>query len=375
MRRPRGQVIAVLVALATAGFAASSCQQLVGIEDRPFQSGSQASALCREYCEVALRACVGQFAVYSSTATCEATCALLPEGDVLEPTGNTVACRKREAELAEATGEAAVHCPRSGPGGAGTCGDDCESYCALLEQACPSAFALTSDCVQQCRGLKDTGAFDVIVDHDGDTLQCRLVHVSSAAVNPAEHCPHAQLLPTAPCDDPSTSLPDCESFCQLNLTACSGEHTVYESREQCLDVCAALPQGETGHRTENTVGCRRYHSYSSLVAPATHCSHTGPGGDGHCGLDADDTLANCESYCHLLDQACGEEFAKEFSDLSDCVSDCSSQPKSFGAAADSGYDVASAQTGGTLACRLLHVSRALSDATECASAMGGGDCQ
>ena len=37
----------------------------------------------------------------------------------------------------------------------GMCGDDCESYCNLLEQACPDEYASVADCESSCAGLTD----------------------------------------------------------------------------------------------------------------------------------------------------------------------------------------------------------------------------
>jgi hypothetical protein len=89
----------------------------------------------------------------------------------------------------------------------------------------------------------------------------------------------------SPCDDlPGAPVP-CDVYCNLVMTACTDEFAMYESERQCLDVCEILPPGTAEDETDDTVACRRYHSYNALAAPAAHCLHAGPTGDGHCGTE------------------------------------------------------------------------------------------
>ncbi len=92
--------LAALLLGGTAG-ALSACQSLAGIEDRTFDGEAAPSAQCRAYCDVALSNCVGMNALYSGSATCLATCKLTPEGNDLEPGGNTIACRFGQLTAAE----------------------------------------------------------------------------------------------------------------------------------------------------------------------------------------------------------------------------------------------------------------------------------
>ncbi|MGK4001553.1 hypothetical protein WMF31_02935 [Sorangium sp. So ce1036] len=377
MRRTTGLLPLVLLA-PLAGSSWLGCHAIAGIEDRTFVPPKDentdpppVSEACTSYCDAVMASCTGENQVYSTLETCHGVCAALDPGDPLEPVGNTLACRARQADLAGRTGEPSVHCPAAGPGGAGVCGSNCESYCALQAASCSPEFPTQEECVAMCAGLKDVEAFDVIENHEGDTLQCRLVHVSSATVEPDEHCRHASLIPVEPCVDPAGTQPGCEDYCQVVMTSCAGDLAVYESREQCLSVCSALAPGGAEDRTENTVGCRKYHAYSAMLDPVTHCGHAGPGGDGHCGVDNDATsTGNCASYCRLLEAACGEMFDAIFTAPEECEIACSAVP---GAAGDSGYAVASAE-GDTLACRLLHVSRAFDDPGACTAALGEDPC-
>jgi hypothetical protein len=378
-------LLGLFAALVLAG-----CSGILGIEDHVYLgadagnagdgSDGAASQLCQEYCDVVLKNCVGQYAVYTGMETCLGVCSKLPPGDRLEPLDdNSVACRKRQADQAET--EPQFFCPLAGPGGGGKCGSNCDGWCTLIKAACPDNLAAVPDCVQACSALKDVGTFDVVANHEGDTLQCRLVHVSTATVDPTTHCPHTQIHPAAPwCLWDQTKPPDCAEYCRLNAAACSGDNSVYESTAQCMAVCAALPPGTYGDRMENTDGCRLWHCYNSLLDPISHCSHTGPGGDGHCGADAPDDTANCHAYCILLQAACSADFDTKFGGMqASCQKDCSNKPAEFGAKMNSKYKISTSQAGNTLQCRLLHTSRALTvaDPVECAAAFGnpGSACQ
>jgi hypothetical protein len=358
---------------------------IAGIEDHTF--AEKPDPACEKYCDTVMRVCTGVDALYAERRTCLGVCRDLPKGDPSEVSDEaTVSCRTRQAELAEQTREPESYCPQAGPGGGGKCGTICTAYCSLLQDNCPEQFRLLSNCEKACSALKDTGDFDVDANYRGDTLQCRLVHLSTATIDPKGHCSHAQLQPTSPCVEKEDTPLDCQQFCRMNQLVCTGDFAVYESPKQCLAVCAALPQGTSGDRVGNTSACRHFHTYNSLIDPDGHCWHTSAGGDGHCGLDAPDKTGNCVAYCILLETACSSEFSSQYGTQTACQTDCTARGKPFGAPADSLADLVkdvpsgqskllSTQTGNTLQCRLLHVSRALSDATECPSALGQGACQ
>ena len=403
MKSPLNRLCLVAVMLGLASSALAACQALAGIEDRTYADGGTGpSPECVDYCKLAKTVCQGKSTLYSSDETCLATCALMPPGERGEPTAhNTVACRLNQLVLAQQTGESSTipdYCAKAGPGGNGQCGSNCESYCQLYDAAChtdqpqlTSAQYDPATCAEKCKGLADTGSFDATADLAGDTLQCRLAHTSAASVNPTEHCSHAQLqaqtqtMPAGPCIDDPATVPDCNSYCQLEFSECQGAAQVYESLEQCHQVCGALPAGAITDTKENSVGCRKYHSYNALVDPVTHCPHTGPGGDGHCGSNAEPgavtPTGNCVSYCILLAQACSkaipglaasDSFESKFKSRAACTQECDML---VGAGPNSGYSLDPLPEGNTLQCRLLHVSRALSTPlADCPAALGGTPC-
>jgi hypothetical protein len=291
-----------------------------------------------------------------------------------------------------------------GPGGGGVCGTNCESYCELRAKVCsnvpfygvgPDDPRDVSSCLSRCAALPDLGDFDAERDRTGDSLQCRLLYLSEAAISQesaAKYCEYSQIRPspgedplTAPCSDADDVAPEalCDSYCGLVTSACVDDLAMYESTEQCLAVCGLLEPGVAGDQTQNTVRCRRYHAYFSLLEPEAHCMHAGPTGDGHCGPD------NCNSYCRIAQAACPAAFADAFgaaagAELAACESSCLELP---GARRDefalppgttARYRLEPPPTGNTVLCRSYHAVAALTnqgDPALCAAALGESPCR
>jgi hypothetical protein len=360
--------------------ALGACQAVAGIEDRkldPKLIPRVDSEQCKDYCAVVMEACDGEDAVYANLGQCLGVCAALDPGDTQEPIGNTVACRAVQAD--NALSEPKGYCRSAGPGGNGECGTDCEAYCTVYPKICKEKYeySTTAECLKTCNALTDQDRYNLDDDHDhkGDTIECRLVHMASASVEPAMHCPHAPLRPSAPwCIGPDDEPPTCDQYCDIELAACVGKNAQYESREQCLKVCAALPPGVNPDTAVNTMACRRYHAFNAVTGPDMHCAHSGPTGDGHCGdtrKPAEGFTTNCESYCLLVAQACPAEFESELGDEKDCMAAC---VELKGAAADTHYSSTGAENREGLDCRMVYTARAFLDPEACASAVGVGDC-
>lgn len=351
-----------------------ACHEIVGIEDREF-------SLCGEYCDTVAIACVEGNAIYpmlkSEKDTCLGVCSKLPQGNRLEPgRANDIACRLDQANTAleyvqdDSMREAQTHCQAAGLGGNETCGEGpCESYCLVLEATCPAEYGETWDCESTCAGFSDAGPQGLF--ENGNTLQCRLRHLANATVDPVTHCKHAMAVPNGPCADKAETVPTCADFCKLSLAVCQDDYKVFESSAQCMAVCEVLDPGAHVDKTGNTAACRMYHTYNSIKSPEQHCSHTGPGGDGHCGEDDEDATGNCRAYCALLAASpCESELA---ADEEACLAECAGVP---GAELDSGYSVSAAAGTNTVGCRLLNVARALDgDPEACEAALGGGECE
>lgn len=150
--------------------------------------GDPTLPLCVRYCNAVMKNCTGLAQVYESAAVCLRVCQTLDPGTPDDRSGNTIGCRFFHAKQIELVGEEATECPAAGPGGDGVCGTNCQGYCTLLQGLCPPALGV--ECRATCPELTDLGGFDSSKT-SGQTLQCRLYHVSAATLDPAFHCPHA----------------------------------------------------------------------------------------------------------------------------------------------------------------------------------------
>jgi len=186
------------------------CASVLGLPDRELDptftdesdagdagDGGTDSPACLAYCAQVAKSCIGPNTVYASQAVCLAVCATLPPGSSATPTGNTLACRAEQARLAETTGEVKLYCPPAGPGGgsgddggAPLCGSNCDGYCTLMEEICPTIFPTHQTCIESCSSVPDIGGYNIAL-MEGDTIQCRLYHVSAATQGADVHCPHA----------------------------------------------------------------------------------------------------------------------------------------------------------------------------------------
>jgi hypothetical protein len=180
---------------------ATSCRQLLDIKDGellPAEDGGGIGGdvggeappppLCDRYCDAVMASCTGTDAVYTSREACDAVCAALPPGIPGDGPVNSVECRLRAARAA--SDDASRFCPVAGPGGNGDCGSNCASLCGLREHTCADFKDSAEDaCLESCRELPDLGTYSVdssAAQDSGPHVQCRLYHLSAAAVSEAE---------------------------------------------------------------------------------------------------------------------------------------------------------------------------------------------
>jgi hypothetical protein len=135
----------------------------------------------------------------------EQPCSTYPAGTLEDESGNTLGCRIHVLETSKAMIELS-DCAAAGPGGNGVCGQNCDAFCESMVTVCPEGFESVGDCLALCETLIECGTYSVDpgVTPDNPSIQCRLYHLSAAAVNilgatPGEqtsaqqkHCPHAQ---------------------------------------------------------------------------------------------------------------------------------------------------------------------------------------
>ena len=180
-----------------------------GTGGSPPADGPEEQSLCDRYCATIAESCSGENEQFASPAACLAVCEKLPPGAPGDFAGNTIECRLARAELARATGEPQNYCFSAGPGGAGVCGDDCEGFCAIMAETCMQMGSF-DECLPEClevpnlSGPPDNLTYETSLQ-DGDSVQCRLFHVSAATLDASTHCVHAAGLVV--CAPPLPPLP------------------------------------------------------------------------------------------------------------------------------------------------------------------------
>ena len=333
--------------------------------------------LCNVYCDQVMELCPEN---YTTRETCMGVCAELPPGEALEPVSdNSVECRLNHLRvLATGEGDREQLCQAAGPGGNGDCGTNCESYCLLVDQVCGNWIARLPNCRDACETLGDSQRFHVgspsdEFDHSGDTVQCRLVHLSTATLEPELHCGHADLHSTQWCND---EPPSCEAYCRIVGAACVGSDAVYTSDAACMAACALFEPGSSFDVDADTVGCRTRHAKSALSAPANFCPLAGPTADGHCNSAGDPVT--CAPFCRVLEAACPEQFGETWESSDACFDDCYGRRGQWEALADQHYSVESAEdSGASVGCRVSYAVRALvppTDPSLCDAAFGAAPC-
>jgi hypothetical protein len=355
-----------LLLLAAGAFAALSCESVAGIKD--YRLCDEQCQRCETFCGEVGSSCTGSNQVYLNATQCNGMCSSMDLGNFDEFTqDNTVACRTQKAEAAGnevEDAEKVPDCQAASPTGGnddtgvnncyapGTDGA-CETYCKTYPHVCPS-IPLLDDCVNACAGLHHAGSFNLTDNYTGDTLECRLVHLSAATQDPKTHCPHARFAADYesagfPCTnlDDGSNPPNCADYCQLVTAVCSDTLAVYESNAQCLAVCQAqnnelaiatqFPPGKNADDSGNSIACRKYHTYNAATPVAgidsrpVHCPHAGPGGGPAGVCHDDDTLAECEPFCSLAQSVCPDEFKSAYGAKADdsfaaCQSACLKLP-------------------------------------------------
>ncbi|MGZ3430069.1 MAG: hypothetical protein ACXVCV_25635 [Polyangia bacterium] len=161
-----------------------------------------AAPTCAAYCAKIQMNCTagsdgGGNAQYSMVSDCTSQCttvAAWPAGMIGDTSGNTIGCRLYHAGAAAA--DPVLHCPHAGPTGGNVCGSWCDNYCQLMAKNCTGANAVyaTADCMTKCMTIPTTGQTN---DATGNTVQCRIFHLSLAASDPATHCGHARTVTDA----------------------------------------------------------------------------------------------------------------------------------------------------------------------------------
>lgn len=158
---------------------------------------------CEDYCSTITDACQDVDEQYPTDLACLNVCEQMTPGAFGEAQGNTLGCRNTWAiEALEQSGpELAQTCRWAGPGGDGTCGGVCESFCNFAMDICSgdnAQFASATECITECNSLPEEPPYNTMAS--GANQSCRLYHLTLATASPAEHCPHVG--GAAPCAAP-----------------------------------------------------------------------------------------------------------------------------------------------------------------------------
>ncbi|APR81751.1 Hypothetical protein A7982_07100 [Minicystis rosea] len=163
------------------------CRNIIGVEERKLIEGN---ADCNAYCETIQAQCTGDSQQYASLEACQKMCATFEPGTSDDGNTDSLACRKRVLDNGVSTGE--VNCPGAGPSGHLSCGSKCDVYCRSLEALCLEEFATyQGNCLTDCAAFNDCGGYTADALRSDDSIQCRLFHLNSAAIDPDTHCRHA----------------------------------------------------------------------------------------------------------------------------------------------------------------------------------------
>ena len=172
----------------------------------------------------------------------------------------------------------------------------CNKYCDDAIATCTGNDELYMDkaqCLTACEGLTDNGtdcsAAPASCVTSGDSVQCRLYHLSVAAtMDTSTHCGHAAVASEGDaCADAAAPSAMCAKYCTEQGTTCTfdGANKQYDNEVSCLAACATITDSGTDCSADpatcssdvaDTIQCRLYHLNVAKTDAMTHCPHSGP---------------------------------------------------------------------------------------------------
>jgi len=169
----------------------------------------------------------------------------------------------------------------------------CETYCDAVLQNCKGKYEQYrsfDQCIEVCKRLPPGTPGDENVN----SVECRIRQARFAESEAFLYCKSAGPLGAGKCGS------NCVSYCSLMDATCTADSTAgnvelshFDSTQDCLAACAALPEdttgpvqysssatGEPSTLMGNNVFCRTYHVAAALEqdTPSEHCPHA-MGGD------------------------------------------------------------------------------------------------
>jgi hypothetical protein len=319
--------------------------------------GNVCGSWCDNYCDLAMKNCDGENALYDSRDSCMDACADLPVDDSSDAlTGDAVQCRidilggpayvNPELYCVD-TSEYCMEMETGADGGILDAGSTdgglslltCETYCQEIMVSCAGQYAqydTYGECLDYCdeAGQWEAGEISSLPEN---TLGCRYYFAGQAALEKPEiYCGRAGFFGADHCGT------WCENYCAVVLQSCQEEDAIYEDESDCMASCSLFSdEGTAGDATGDTVQCRLTQAADAFfVADITpYCASAGQSEYGVC------SNQNCVYYCSMMDENC----SLLESDGGVCEEDCA-------ALRETGYP--GATRGDTLQCRIQYADQA-----------------
>lgn len=242
---------------------------------------------------------------------------------------------------------------------------DVTVYCTALVSDCKSHSIGSVDLCLQILNKTDLGDIE---DDNKDTIGCRYKYLANATYNTTEKCRYAGPSGGGRCGSMLKTV------CRVATEVCTGvSGTPYATAADC-ELGLKPSELNLGSRqggdaaTEDSLECRLYHAYASLIDTANpHCTHW------------NQTSANCAGpimpsaahYCDLLESNCMTAASQQFADKAQCLNVAAGYVNDMGM-----RDARASNTGNNLGCREYHAVAAMTDKKHCGHAgpTGGNAC-
>jgi hypothetical protein len=186
----------------------------------------------------------------------------------------------------------------------------CETYCQLASDNCTDNNEINFDgfhCEDVCAVFDEGNAGDT----SGNTVQCRIYHLTVAGDDPDHHCVHGNFeggsdahgFPCTDTDmepDPDTDsindnqpvadnqsadnteveveleiefepAPVCETYCNLSARYCKGANAIDFGEQTCRRACELWDVGDEADLSGDTVQCRINHLFQAELYPDRFC--------------------------------------------------------------------------------------------------------
>jgi hypothetical protein len=148
----------------------------------------------------------------------------------------------------------------------------CPEYCTLVQDVCETELAQytsTAICEAVCEAMPPGTPEDQFTN----SAACRRFQAIQASEDPTTFCGAAGPTGGGVCGA------QCESFCSLATTLCTGDNEQWPDAPACIADCMQLSMDVDYHAavvSGDSYACRTYHLTVAALDPEVHCPHIGP---------------------------------------------------------------------------------------------------